>query len=85
MNVCGSLGLSCARHARQGKTLYQDAEKGRQQKKTVIWFIWFVSFVWLNKTNQIDPTFCCTEMLSPQPARDRTMVHRQFTHSSFPC
>jgi hypothetical protein len=28
----------------------QDAEKALQGKKTVIWFIWFVSFVWLNKT-----------------------------------
>ena len=29
----------------------QAAEKVRQRKKIVIWFIWFVSFVWLNKTN----------------------------------
>ena len=32
----------------------QDAEKARQQKKTVIWFIWFVSFVWLNQTDQMN-------------------------------
>ena len=38
----------------------QDAETVRQRKKTVIWFVWSVSFVWLNKTksmnqiNQID-------------------------------
>ena len=32
----------------------QDAEKVRQRKKTVIWFIWSVSFVWLNQTNQRD-------------------------------
>jgi len=24
----------------------QDAEKVRQPKKTIIWFIWFVLFVW---------------------------------------
>jgi len=26
----------------QDKYIYQDAEKARQQKKIVIWFIWFV-------------------------------------------
>ena len=35
---------------------YQDAEKPRQQKKIVIWFIWFVSFVWLNQTDQMNKT-----------------------------
>jgi len=29
----------------------QDVEKTYHQKKTVIWGIWFVSFVWLTKTN----------------------------------
>jgi hypothetical protein len=29
----------------------QDAEKIRQQKKTVIWF---VSFLWLNQTDQMN-------------------------------
>jgi hypothetical protein len=31
----------------------RDAMAGHpnRMKKTVIWFIWFVSFVWLNKTN----------------------------------
>ena len=45
-------------HEARGKTfllvtpsLLQDAEKVRRRKKTVIWSIWFVSFVWLNKTN----------------------------------
>jgi len=27
-------------------TSYQDAEKVRQQKKTVIWFVWSNWFVW---------------------------------------
>jgi hypothetical protein len=43
----------------------QDAETVRQPKRTVVGFIWFVSFVWLSetyemnqiiKTNQINPT-----------------------------
>ena len=43
----------------------QAVDKVRQPKKTVIGFIWFVSFAWLNetyemnqinKTNQINPT-----------------------------
>ncbi len=36
--------------------LKQDAEIVRQQEKTVIWFIWFVSSVWLHKTNQMNET-----------------------------
>ena len=32
----------------------QDAEKDRQRKKNVIWFVWSVLFVWLNETNQIN-------------------------------
>jgi len=32
----------------------QDAEKVRQRKKNVIWFVWSVSFVWLNKTNSMN-------------------------------
>ena len=32
----------------------QDAEKFLQRKKTVIWFILFVSFVWLVKPGQLD-------------------------------
>jgi hypothetical protein len=32
---------------------FQDAEKARRQKKPVIWF---VSFVWLNQTDQINKT-----------------------------
>jgi hypothetical protein len=31
-----------------------EPEKGRQRKKTVIWFVWFLSFVWLNETNQMN-------------------------------
>jgi len=27
-------------------TSYQDAEKARQQKKTVILFVWLIWFVW---------------------------------------
>jgi len=27
-------------------TSYQDAEKVRQRKKTVIWFVWLIWFVW---------------------------------------
>jgi len=34
----------------------QDAEKVRERKKTVIWFVWFVLFIWLNQMNQIDQT-----------------------------
>jgi hypothetical protein len=33
------------------RPVYQDAEKVRQRKKTVIWF---VSFVWLNETYQMN-------------------------------
>jgi len=32
----------------------QDAEIFLQRKKTVIWFVWFVSFVWLVKPGQLD-------------------------------
>ena len=28
----------------------------KEPKKIVIWLIWFVSFVWLHETNQIDKT-----------------------------
>jgi hypothetical protein len=31
-------------------------KKAVQQKKTVIWFFGFVSFVWLNKTNKMNKT-----------------------------
>jgi len=34
----------------------QEAEKVRQRKKTVIWFVRSVLFVWLNETNQINKT-----------------------------
>jgi hypothetical protein len=37
-------------------TAKQDAEKVRQRKKTVIWFVWSVSFVLLNETNQMNQT-----------------------------
>ena len=36
MNGCSSLGLSCVRPVRQGKTLYQDAEKGRQLRSRIV-------------------------------------------------
>ena len=36
------------------QAIYQDAEKVRQQKKTVILFIWLVLFVWLNQTDQMN-------------------------------
>jgi hypothetical protein len=29
------------------------ARSKRAQKKTVIWFVWFVLFVWLNETTQV--------------------------------
>jgi hypothetical protein len=36
---------------REAQATQQDAEKARQQKKTVIWS---VSFVWLNQTDQMN-------------------------------
>jgi hypothetical protein len=39
--------------ARVEEVREQDAEEVRQRKKTVIWFVWPVSIVWLNKTNQM--------------------------------
>jgi vacuolar iron transporter family protein len=37
------------------KNFWQDAEKVRQRKMTVIWFVWFVLFIWLNETNRPRP------------------------------
>jgi len=36
------------------QTIQQDAEKVRQWRKTVIWFVSFVWFFWLNETNQMN-------------------------------
>jgi hypothetical protein len=45
------LDLPSDRESRKSADHKQEAEKVRQQRKTVIWF---VSFVWLNKTNEMN-------------------------------
>jgi hypothetical protein len=51
------------------QSLKQDAERIRQQKKTVIWFVWFVSFVWLNKTNKMNETNQMNQINSSRQSR----------------
>jgi hypothetical protein len=38
----------------QQKNSWQDAEKVRQRKKIVVWFVWSIWFVWLKDTNQMN-------------------------------
>ena len=43
----------------RGVTVAQDFSSclaSQAGKKTVIWFIWSISFVWLNETNRINKT-----------------------------
>jgi hypothetical protein len=62
--------------------LEQDAEKVRQQKKPVIWFL---SFVWLNQMNQINKT---NQFEHPAPSkrqRHSSIFHRHVSYEpSFP-
>jgi hypothetical protein len=60
---------------------WQGAERVRQQKKAVVWFNWFVSFLWLNKTNYMNKTNQIDQVCPRHAGHRGSIVPKWFSRS----